>query len=63
MVSWQKVDPPSSVSRLQRVYPQATTAQGQSQVPFVYRIQSDFPDFAVRTGSGVLIASHLTLNP
>ena len=53
---WSKLAPVSVSTRLNRVYPQVDQ---QAHIPFIWRIQSEFP-FYLASGSGVFIRSSVT---
>ena len=55
-MAWTIIGPVSRESRLNRIYPQIYQF---GHVPFVWRIQSDFP-FYIATGSSVEVRSSIT---
>ena len=55
-MSWTNVPALSVESRLNRIYPQA---EALGEVPFIWRVQSEYP-FFVATGSKVYIRSSIT---
>ena len=62
MPVWSKVVPPTS-ERPYRVFPQTPNpalGSDTNDLSVIYRVQGEFPDFRVYTGSGLLIRSAYT---